>query len=396
MALDKHVIIVGGGPVGMYLSILLSKYVKKIIIVEKRSLPFTRNQIVVFDINKISINLRREILSKLKQKGVCFVDPPALTLGLTCYPEGKPLIACPLNILESVLNDIIKKYHNIFIMRNTKILKINYRVNNISIQEKNGEEKLLKYNILIGSDGKNSMVKKTFAEHFNETFIISLDDNVYGAIFTFKVNPIRLVNKHKSFLTNFLHKRARIFQHKSGVVYVGLAVSREEYNEIKDHEDTNKMRDIKDNQVPQVVFDYLKINDVILTEKDLLCVNVFKNRVSYCNTCCYKYNNNLHFIIGDACFNVHFFTGSALNAHFGACHELIRSLKLNYNNCHKDNYYRNFISLNKIKSLEYTLKFNKNDIDANEVSKKAKKLGIHNKIIKSLSIKELFYLVNII
>lgn len=378
---DKIIIIAGGGPIGMYLAILLAKLVKKIVIIEKRNLPFKRNQIVVFDINKIGISLRKEVLTKLKQHSVCFVEPPAKTLGLTCHVNDKSLISCPLNILETVLNDILKNYRNISIMRNNKITKINQDQGNITIEDINGNVKDMKYNILIGADGKNSIVKNTFSEHFKETFIISLNDNVYGAIIVFKIDPKRIVLRQKPVLTNFLHKRARIFQHKSGIIYVGLALTEEEYL-------------LENNEsILQVAYEYLKINDITVSEKDLHCLNKFKNKVSYCNTCCYRYKNNLHVLIGDACFNAHFFTGSAFNAHFEACHELVRLLRSDYKDCNKHNLYRESIAFNRARSLQYTLKFGK-FTNTNDVLEKAKKLKIPSKIIKSLSAKELFYLVS--
>lgn len=377
---NKNIIIVGCGPVGMYVAILLSRFVKKIVIIEKRNLPFTRNQIIVFDTNKINPFIRQELINKLKQYGVCFVVSPATTLGITCYSVNKPLISCPLNILETALNDIIKKYRNISIIRGTKLLSINSVIKNITVQDINENEKTMNYDILIGADGKNSIVKNTFKEHFKESFIISLKDKIYGAIIVFKVDPKTIKLTQKEVLLNFLHKRARVFQHKSGIIYVGLAISEEEYN--------------LENNTPllQVAYQYLKINDISVSEKELQCINKFENKVSYCNVCSYKDKDSLYILIGDACFNTHFFTGSAFNAHFDACNELIRMLKNNYKDFGKYHFYKNFIAFNRTQSLKYTLKFNSYTNDK-EVLEKARKLKIPAKIIRSLSAKELFYLV---
>lgn len=375
---NKNIIIVGGGPIGMYVAILLSRFVNKIVVIEKRNLPFTRNQIVVFDTNKVNPFIRQDLINKLKQHGVCFVAPPATTLGITCYSVNKPLISCPLNILETVLNDIVKKYRNISIIRGTKLLSIDHKVNKINVQDINGNEKTMDYNILIGADGKNSIVKNTFKEQFKESFIISLKDKIYGAIIIFKIDPKTVKLMQKEVLLNFLHKRARVFQHKSGVIYVGLAISEEEYN-------------LEDNTpLLNVAYQYLKINDIKVSEKDLHCINKFENKVSYCNVCSYKDKDSLYTLIGDACFNTHFFTGSAFNAHFDAGGELVRMLKNNLNDYNKHHFYRNFIAFNKSQTLKFTLRFGNNKtLTENDI----KKSRIPSKIIRSLSAKELFYLI---
>ena len=76
--LSEKVIIIGGGPVGMFLALTLSNDLfKNIIILEKRSLPYKRNQIVILnqlffivaDFNSIHNKLVRKIIEELEKPG---------------------------------------------------------------------------------------------------------------------------------------------------------------------------------------------------------------------------------------------------------------------------------------------------------------------------------------
>jgi len=380
---DQHIIIIGAGPIGMYFAILLSKFIKKITILEKRNLPYIRSQIVVFNSLKITTNLRYELM----RAGACIVDPPAFTLGLTCYDatsNDKPLIACPLNVLENTLLANVKRIPNITIIRDAKILSINEQSGIIIFKTSTAKETALEYNILIGADGKKSMLKEKFANHYREIFIINEKDKIYGAIYVFKIDSKKIQAIYPSVITNFKHKRARIFIHRSGIIYVGLAISEDEYTDLL----------VNNKQIHPAVYEYLKINDITPTDNELLCSHVFINKISYCSKCCFKVNDRLHFLIGDACLNAHFFTGAAVNAHFDACNELIKLLTTNYKMCHVKNYYINHLYPNTTNSLLFTLKFNSENSlkDKQTILELAKKLKIPQIIINALSVKELYYL----
>lgn len=381
----KNVIIVGAGPIGLYLSLLLANSVKNVFIVEKRKLPYTRNQIVVFNISIIAKSLQKDLMNNLKEDGICYVDKPFSTLGITCYEQKGNLIACPLNVLETVLCRLTQKHENIKIIRNVNILSIKHQIGTLNYTDNDVEGfNQIKYDILFGADGKNSYVKEKFKNLYAERYIIAEKHNIYGAIYIFKIDPVKLKDIQPAILSNFNHKRIRMFQHKKlGIIYIGLALSAEEYNEIKGNED----------KIPNVVHEYLKINDIIIEEKELYCANVFKNKISYCENCYFKSARNYHFLIGDSCFNAHFFSGSSLNSHFEVCGGILGILLNNYRLPNGINYYYKHIVGNRRNVNNFILKFKEIDKKNEEIIKQSRKMGIPQKIIDSLSIKELFYLI---
>jgi len=338
--MDKKVVIIGGGPVGMYLALNITQFFPKVTILEKRP-EFTRNQMVILN-NRIlqSADFKnslipypeiiRTIVKGLEKSGSCYHATPTLSLDFKCYTNPSNVISTPLKALEEVLYGMVKKNKKITYIRPAKDVKINSQSNKITYT-KNNKHHEIGYNILFGTDGKNSIIQRKFPSYFKEKVIIpSKGKKMFGAVFIFKTNKsnLNIDKEHQApnLLTRplledsrrFPHARARVFQHKSGLIYMGLAITKKELT---------AMRKSKD-EIPDVLYDtvesYMKLGDInVDIDEDLLDVSTFPIVVSVIvNPIKVSSDDTVYMLLGDAFFNTHFFIGSALSSHFEGINNL--------------------------------------------------------------------------
>ena len=345
--MDKDVVIIGGGPVGMYLALNISEFFKKITILEKRP-KFTRNQIVILNRQFLSDadtvlehlpfgKLIRNIIIELQKSGSCYHSTPTLSLDFTCYTNPSNIISVPIKVLEEILYKMVKKDKKITYIRPVKDVKIDDK-NNLIEYKKDVKKHKIKYNILYGADGKNSIIQKKFPKYFKEKIIIPpKEKKMFGAVLIFKTKKsnlnINTTNQAPELLTRpllpdkrrFPNARARVFQHQSGLIYMGIAITKKELNAIQRSK----------NKVPKELYDtvksYMKLGDInVDIDKDLVSISTFPIVVSIItNPIKVDKNDTVYILIGDAFFNTHFFIGSALSAHLDGVNNLVLFYRTN-------------------------------------------------------------------
>lgn len=186
------VVILGGGPVGLFTALKLSESnLFDITLIEKRS-EYTREEIFMIQ-NSIMYQvldyLPNNILQELINVG-CFILPPAYDsdgvcfksiveikeyldgegvgvrpqIGITNYPAR--LLGIKIKLFESILFDNLKKQHNIRILRpvtkpTEKVTSANIDVNGKTwdVYYENIIIKASDYDIIIGAEGSNSIVR---------------------------------------------------------------------------------------------------------------------------------------------------------------------------------------------------------------------------------------------
>lgn len=401
-----NVIIIGGGPVGMFLALNIKDYFRNIYIIEKQK-EFTRDQIVVLNSLFLSGSENtnanywpNKIILELEKHGACYTSNPPLSFDATCYINRGNVLTIPLNILEQVLYSFVKKYKKIKYIRGTN-LKLDTQ-HNIAIFGKNK----INYNIVFSAEGPRSMIKDKFKKYYKEKVIVPKNKS-YGVVVIFK-NPSALVINRKDYPPDLMirpylpdpnrypHARARVFQHQSGIIYLGFAISKEENKKLKSGLTPEFRRTIKD---------YLELTGINLDFKDLITFETFPICISMVINPVYIYNNVPYILIGDSFFNTHFFTGSGLSSHFNVVryytsifHHGTNILdRLRKTNKEIYNFFPPMVQ-NVVDSPRFTLDFNK----INEKCKKmsiqqlrnlGRKLGLSEKILGLFQKKELCYLV---
>lgn len=421
------IVIIGAGPVGMMTAIgLLEMKMKKInsiTILESRNLKFTRDEIVVFGMNFFSIdkNLLKtlpvydQIMSKLKneltkiliKKGACFVKQPFIGFDATCYTKESLLVSSPLKIIQESILEMLKK--RIKREKNKKV-KILTFVSGISINDnkitftKNNKINSLPYHILIGTDGTDSIVKKKYKRYFKETTVIPKSKQIFGGVFNFKIDPRKIVKKNKIGSVNFNvlmdiennefknksintfkrnenhifpQNRIRMFQHKNGYIYIGMALTKKEYNNLNSVNLTKS-------KLFQIMQKYLSLNNIHITGNNLVSYRKFPIVIKQVIKPFHFTKNAVYFVGGDAAINTHFFTSAGLDrglqlsilSTVRQIHYILTKAKDSKEA--KDKFIKDFIDYNADYSARFINEYSavKASLDFPQIQKKCKKISV--------------------
>ncbi|MDR9416147.1 MAG: NAD(P)/FAD-dependent oxidoreductase [Gracilimonas sp.] len=170
------VLIVGGGPVGLFLAIALlregirCKVLEKRIerIADSRSLGIHPVSLELFDELGITAPFLKSGL-KIK-KGIAFANSKKLgEIQFTnCPGPHNYILACPQNVTENILRDELTNLNSTALITDAEFIRFEETESMVdtyySIQ---GNVKKIKSQFLIGCDGKNSQVRKSASIHYS-------------------------------------------------------------------------------------------------------------------------------------------------------------------------------------------------------------------------------------
>jgi 2-polyprenyl-6-methoxyphenol hydroxylase-like FAD-dependent oxidoreductase len=171
------VVIIGGGPVGLFLAISLLNKGIDCKVIEKRSGPVPDSRSL--GIHPVSLELFDElgITEPFLKSGLKIKKGLALTenkmLGEISFEHcPKPhnyILACPQFITEKILRDELKKLDETALITEAEFLGYQEADNSIVVKYSNQENQTYQISAswLIGCDGKNSPVRKQASIHYS-------------------------------------------------------------------------------------------------------------------------------------------------------------------------------------------------------------------------------------
>ncbi len=314
------IVIVGGGPVGMLFGIFLSKIAPSgttITVLELRK-KYTRQQALL--LNKRTLELiPTEIIETLIDKQGCYVTPPPFDRRGGCYKYAKTqLMGITISELEKELLEYLKKKTTVTYIRPIKSQRLSVTLgeNVVSVADGNAI-KTYSYDYLIGADGLHSQVRKTF---FGEKNIDLLPETLYGLTMIIDVQKnVRIYDKDKKLpQLKKRQDRVRFFRQSNQSVYLAIALTPEEYVSFVENDEK-----IPKKFIP-IIKQYLKLFDIECNDlnKCVKDMSYFPIRIFRAS----KFTDGKRFLLGDAAFNTHYFTGSGVNVGIDSAYQLANLL----------------------------------------------------------------------
>jgi len=189
------VVIVGGGPVGLFLAICLKKNGVDCLVIEKRDKPVPDSRSL--GIHPVSLELfdKVNITEAFLQKGLKIHKGYALTSDRTlgeivfddCPKPHNYILACPQFSTEEILRNELDKLDTGTLITKAEFLNFRRHNNHIDIQyrKERGNTHTVTADYLIGCDGKNSLVRQQASIHYSgkrytDTYIMGdFEDNTH-------------------------------------------------------------------------------------------------------------------------------------------------------------------------------------------------------------------------
>jgi flavin-dependent dehydrogenase len=274
--------IIGGGPVGLFASILLAKKGHDVTIYEKRE-KYLRQQVLLIHPNILPDYIKKEVVGK--NKPGCFASlPPSITEPQCSIYNTKntDFISITTSVLENILTKISKKNNVTFINKE------------ITLKDINKLKKKSDY-VLISSGKNPKFIKSIGATYITQKKIF----HGLGVVFETKEDFSSSVP-----LLSHRQHRYRLFATKKNTWYLGINGSKENLY-------SNENELIKD------AMDFYGVEKYKIISSFDIDIPIYKAS---------KYCSDNIFLVGDTGSGVHFFSGSGVNTGFSGILVFLESI----------------------------------------------------------------------
>ena len=342
-------LIIGGGPVGLFLAIKLLEWGSgdvEIKLYEKRG-KYERKQIVLFQPYLLKKTVPEELM-KMIGKTVCHGVRAAYDDYGFCFDESLVEGHNLTSIVIKDLEDILMKYL-VELSSGGKgksrggkgkleIIKKVFRADRADCKAD------LKWaDIVVGAGGSRSYIR---SEVMKAEFIEHEDFGSYGLAMTFedKSNPeyfIKFDDKLRGVVRRIEIKepsiaqhRKRFFRSRGKLTYLGLQMDPDEFEGVfslgengGNGDDVGDGKELKFNKLPssikKTVKEYLDYHECKPVKLDDVDVWIFKIKMAHSETYARMKDDKPYFLIGDAAIQSHFFTAFGINSGFAEVQNLI-------------------------------------------------------------------------
>ena len=282
---SKLIIVVGGGPVGLYAAIQMKRKFPSsdVSLFEKRP-QYTRNQILLLkkeSVKRFPLRLIHDIWGK--QRSGCYVQPPPLTTSAKCYIMKRKGLNS--SVVTSTLENSMKQL----------ALRLKVRIFTQDVSLEDVKKMSEKADVLIGADGHDSVV----GQLLNAKTINGKDSYGIGVTFTYSSQD----KGKERILARSPQHRYRAFRSNENKGYVGINVSHDEYMSFLNGNDLD--------YVIQSALRYYGFSNVTdIQSWPIKIIPYKKSRPAL------VVDHAKVFLVGDAAIGTHFFTGSGVNMGF--------------------------------------------------------------------------------
>lgn len=174
---DIPVVIIGGGPIGLFLAISLKKKGIKCLVLEKRKDPVPDSRSL--GIHPVSLELfdKVNITETFLEEGLKIRKGFALSsdqvLGEIVFDDcPKPhnyILACPQFTTEKILRNELNRLDQKALLTQAEFIDLKQHGDHIKIKytDQQGNNKTITTDYLVGCDGKNSLVRQRSSIHYS-------------------------------------------------------------------------------------------------------------------------------------------------------------------------------------------------------------------------------------